>query len=353
LRPFGGIFDPAQLSEDLDGLEKQLSSPELWDNPNKARTLNRRAASVRSNLTMLKDLETGIEDTETYLEMAREEGDQDLVREAEGTLKTLTLEIEKAELALFMRGKFDSHNALISIHPGAGGVDSCDWASMLLRMFRRWGEREGFQVKILDMQDAEAGIKSATIQMEGPYAYGYLRGEAGVHRLVRISPFDAQARRHTAFASVDVSPEVEEDTEIEVRQEDLRIDVYRSSTAGGQSVNTTDSAVRITHIPTNTVVTCQNERSQLANKGTAMKVLKSRLLQLKLQEQEDELAKERGHKRAIEWGSQIRSYVLQPYTQAKDHRTNLALTDVQKVLDGAMTPFIRAYLEQFGGTHNT
>lgn len=298
---------------------------------------------------MMEELQTKIEDVETYLEMAREENDPDLLGEASGVLEGLVEGIEKAELALFMCGKFDNHSALLSIHPGAGGVDSCDWASMLLRMFTRWGEREGFQVRILDLQDAEAGIKSATVQVEGPYAYGYLRGEAGVHRLVRISPFDAQARRHTAFASVDVSPEVEEDTEVEVRQEDLRIDVYRASTAGGQSVNTTDSAVRITHAPSGLVVTCQNERSQLANKNTAMKVLKSRLLQLKLQEQEEELAKERGSKRAIEWGSQIRSYVLQPYTQAKDHRTNLALTDVQKVLDGALTPFIRSFLEHFGG----
>lgn len=304
---------------------------------------------ARSNLEMIETLGGQIDDVDTCLQLAREEDDADMAAEAAGTLAALAAALEKAELAIFMTGKFDSSSAIVSIHPGAGGLDSCDWAGMLLRMFSRWGEREGFKVTSLDHQDADAGIKSATLQIEGPFAYGYLKGEAGVHRLVRISPFDAQARRHTAFASVDVSPEVEEDVEIELKDEDLRIDTFRASTAGGQSVNTTDSAVRITHIPTGTVASCQNERSQLANRNTCMKILRSRLLVLKLREQEEEMAKEKGDKRMIEWGSQMRSYVLQPYTQAKDHRTELAMNDVQKVLDGELTPFIRAFLQKFGG----
>ena len=304
---------------------------------------------MRAHLETIEKLSTLADDVETLVELAKEEDSSDMTQEADKTLEKLAEALEKAELAIFMTGKFDASSAIISIHPGAGGIDSCDWASILLRMFTRWAEREGFQVSVLDQQDADAGIKSATVQIDGPYAYGYLRGEAGVHRLVRISPFDAQARRHTAFASIDVAPEIEEDHSIEIGPDDLRIDVFRASTAGGQSVNTTDSAVRMTHLPTGLVVSCQNERSQLANKNTCMKVLRSRLLQLKLREQEEEMAKEKGHKRAIEWGSQIRSYVLQPYTQAKDHRTDLALTDVQGVLDGGLTPFIRAFLEHFGG----
>lgn len=321
----------------------------MWNRPEEARSLNKKAAAARAHLDMIETLRAQIEDVETYVEMAKEEGDDSVLGEAEQVLESLSAALEKAELAIFMGGKFDASNAIVSIHPGAGGVDSCDWAAMLMRMFIRWAEREGFEVSVLDQQDADAGIKSVTLSIDGPYAYGYLKGEAGVHRLVRISPFDAQARRHTAFASTDVSPEVEEDVEIEVRPEDLRVDVFRASTAGGQSVNTTDSAVRMTHLPTGIVVSCQNERSQLANKNTCMKVLKSRLVQRRLQEQEEELAKERGFKRSIEWGSQIRSYVLQPYTQAKDHRTDLALPDVQRVLDGGITPFIRAYLEKYGG----
>lgn len=320
----------------------------MWDQPNEARRLNKAAATVRAHLDTIDKLSTLMDDIETLIELGREEDDRAMIKEADGTLEALVEAVEKAELAIFMTGKFDASSAILSIHPGAGGLDSCDWAGMLVRMFTRWAEREGFQVSILDQQDADAGVKSATLLIEGPYAYGYLRGEAGVHRLVRISPFDAQARRHTAFASADVAPEVEEDTSIEIKPDELRIDVFRASTAGGQSVNTTDSAVRMTHLPSGLVVSCQNERSQLANKNTCLKVLKARLLQLKLREQEEEMAKVKGDKRAIEWGSQIRSYVLQPYTQAKDHRTELALTDVQGVLDGAITPFIRAYLEHFG-----
>lgn len=299
---------------------------------------------------MLDDLSTSMEDVETYLELAKEESDESVLFEAQETLDSLWTVLEKAECAIFMTGEFDNATAIVSIHPGAGGLESCDWAGMLVRMFSRWAEREGFRLAVLDHQAADAGIKSCTLQIEGPWAYGYLKAEAGVHRLVRISPFDSQSRRHTSFASVDVSPEVEEATEVEINPDEIRLDVFRASTAGGQSVNTTDSAVRITHLPTGIVVSCQNERSQLANKNTAMKVLRSKLLQRQLQEQEEMLAKEKGTKREIAWGSQIRSYVLQPYTQAKDHRTDLALTDVQKVLDGEITPFIRAYLERFGGS---
>jgi len=258
---------------------------------------------------------------------------------------TLAKRVDEAEMATYLTGEYDGNDAIISIHPGAGGTESCDWAQMLMRMFTRWAETEGFSVKQLDILPGDlAGIKSATLQISGDYAYGFLQGERGVHRLVRISPFDSNSRRHTSFSSVDVWPEVDNDTEVEINPDDLRIDTFRSAGAGGQHVNTTDSAVRVTHIPTKIVTSCQNERSQHANKTVCMKILRARLLQRMLEEQEEELAKLKGEKKDNAWGSQIRSYVLQPYTMVKDHRTNNETANVDKVLDGELSFFMRDYL---------
>ncbi len=302
--------------------------------------------SCKRRLELGKRLASTLEDLEGYLELYREEQpDESDLAELAAELERFEATVVKAELATFLKGKYDANNAYISIHPGAGGTESCDWAQMLLRMYIRWIEREGYEYEQLDLQPGEqAGIKSATILVKGDYIYGYLKSERGVHRLVRISPFDSNARRHTSFCSVDVYPEVEDDLEIEINPKDLRIDTFRASSAGGQHVNKADSAVRITHLPTGIVVSCQNERSQHANRNTAMKILKARLLERKIKEQEEKLAKERGTKLDIAWGSQIRSYILQPYTLVKDHRTGEETSNVEKVLDGDISRFIRAYL---------
>ena len=287
------------------------------------------------------------------IELCSETGDEGL-QDLNAEFDTLVDAIEEAEMATYLTGEYDSNDAIISIHPGAGGTESCDWAQMLMRMFTRWAECEGFSVKELDIIPGDlAGIKSATLQISGEFAYGFLQSERGVHRLVRISPFDSSARRHTSFSSVDVWPEVESDTEIEINPDDLRVDTFRASSAGGQHVNTTDSAVRITHLPTNIVVSCQNERSQHANKTVCMKILRARLLQEKLRQQEEELAAIKGEKKDIGWGSQIRSYVLQPYTMVKDHRTNNETSSVDKVLDGDLSFFMRSYLTWKGRNDNT
>jgi len=278
------------------------------------------------------------------LELCAEAGDEALA-DLQTEFDTLQDKLAEAELATYLTGPYDANNCIVDIHPGAGGTESCDWAQMLVRMFTRWAGREGFDVEELSLLPGEqAGVKSATILIKGPYAYGYMQGERGVHRLVRISPFDASARRHTSFTSVDVSPEVESDTEIDIKRDDLRIDTYHASSAGGQHVNTTDSAVRITHLPTGIVTSCQNERSQHANREVAMRVLRAKLLERKLREQEEAMLKIKGEKKEIGWGSQIRSYVLQPYTLAKDLRTQHETSSVDRVLDGELAPFIRSFL---------
>ena len=288
---------------------------------------------------------TSLDDVETLLELCQEGDGKEGVDDLEEEFNSLVVSLDQAELATYLTGPYDANNCIVSIHPGAGGTESCDWAQMLLRMFTRWAEREGFGIEQLDfLPGDQAGVKSATILIKGDYAYGYLQSERGVHRLVRISPFDASARRHTSFTSVDVYPEVESDTEVEINPDDLRIDTYRASSAGGQHVNTTDSAVRITHIPSGIVTSCQNERSQHANKNVAMRVLRARLVEEKLRKQEEEMAKLKGEKKDIGWGSQIRSYVMQPYTMVKDHRTNHETSSIDKVLDGELTPFMRSFL---------
>lgn len=285
------------------------------------------------------------QDLEILEEMLSDKEDEELQQEFSSLSEVLRRTIEKEQLLLLLSEEYDANSAILSIHAGSGGLDSQDWADMLLRMYLRWAEREGFRTKILDiLQDEEAGIKSATVLMEGESAYGYLKSEKGVHRLVRISPFDSAKRRHTSFASVDASPDLPDDVEVEIRPEDLKMDTFRASGAGGQYVNRTDSAVRITHIPSGIVVACQNERSQHMNRQVAMQVLRSRLFEKAWQERQDELLAIQGEKKEITWGSQIRSYVLHPYTLVKDHRTGFETGNVQAVLDGDIGEFIMNYL---------
>jgi peptide chain release factor 2 len=292
-------------------------------------------------------LNAAVEEIAGYYELAKEEKDEEILKELSRQSLQLQREVQKAEFQRMLGGENDINNAIVSIHAGAGGTEAQDWAQMLLRMYLRWSERKGYRTEIIDsLAGEEAGIKSATFTVTGEYAYGYLKAESGIHRLVRISPFDANKRRHTSFASVFVFPEIGEDIAVEIREEDLRIDTFRSSGAGGQHVNKTESAVRITHLPTGIVVQCQNERSQHKNRAMAMKVLRARLYELKRKEQEEKMEKLYSQKKDIAWGSQIRSYILQPYRLVKDHRTNLEIGNVEAVLDGELDPFIEAYLLQ-------
>jgi len=303
----------------------------------------------------LKQLKSTIEPYQKSLEKLKElrdlaeisAGDQEYLKQIETELVSLQRDVSLLEVQTLLGGPFDHNNAILSINAGAGGTESCDWVSMLLRMYTRWADEKRFKFKMVDMLTGEeAGVKNVTVRIEGEMAYGLLKSEKGVHRLVRISPFDSNKRRHTSFASVDVIPEISDDVEIEISPSDLRIDIYRSSGPGGQSVNTTDSAVRITHVPTGIVVQCQNERSQLQNRQTAMKILRARLYEKRLKEKEDRLAKEYGEKQKIEWGSQIRSYVMHPYSMVKDHRTDAETGNVTAVMDGDLEMFIEAYLRQ-------
>jgi len=326
-------------------LEAKQQETGFWDDQRQAQAVINEANSLREQITEVQSLEQQISDVLDLLLMAMAEGETEVLQELQSQYHELAKAAKSFELQILLRGPYDRNNAILNIHSGAGGTESQDWAAMLLRMYTRWAEGSGYKVQILDYVGAdEAGLKNVTLLVSGPLAYGYLRAEKGVHRLVRISPFDASGRRHTSFASVEVMPEIDNDEEVEIRQEDLRIDTYRAGGAGGQHVNKTDSAVRITHVPTGIVVQCQNERSQHANKETAMRMLRSKLLEKRLQEQEEELAKLRGEVKDIAWGSQIRSYVFHPYSLVKDHRTGLEVGDVQAVMDGDLDPFIDAYL---------
>jgi peptide chain release factor 2 len=330
----------------IDDLSSQMSAASFWDD----------AANSGKVVKQLKTLKSVVEPWQAAFKKYQELlefvnivkiQDQELVFDLERSAGVLSKEVDKLEFNSILGEELDKNNAILSINAGAGGTESCDWVGMLLRMYSRFSERRGFKVKTLDiLPGEEAGVKNVTILIEGDYAYGYLKAERGVHRLVRISPFDANKRRHTSFASVDVIPEIEEDTDINLEERDLRIDVYRSKGAGGQSVNTTDSAVRITHIPTGLVAQCQNERSQHQNKQTALKILKGRLYELEREKRENELLKQYGgQKKKIEWGSQIRSYVMHPYNLVKDHRTEYETGDVPKVMDGGLDEFIEEYLK--------
>jgi peptide chain release factor 2 len=337
-------------SERLSTLEAQQASPGFWADPDAARVSVQEIKVLKNWLTPYDNLEHRLRSSLEMAELLEAEPDEaleaELVREAD-EIQTAT---EAFELQAMLQGPEDARDALLTIHPGAGGTESQDWAEMLMRMYVRWAERHGFQVTVLDLLPGEeAGIKSVSIEIRGQYAYGYLKAEKGVHRLVRISPYDSQARRHTSFASVFVYPDIDDTIEIDLRDEDIKMDVFRASGAGGQHVNKTSSAVRLTHLPTNTVVSCQQERSQTKNRATAMKMLRAALYQKKLEEQEAARAVIEATKTDNSWGNQIRSYVFQPYTMVNDHRTEVKVGDVQRVMDGDLDPFIQAYLKRFGG----
>src|SRR3990172_4552002 len=322
-----------------------MEAPGFWDNKDKANTIMKEKAAIERSLKDWNALSRRLHDLDAMAELSSEEGGETMRAELEHEIAAIQKDISTAEVAALLSGEQDIANAIISIHPGAGGTEAQDWAEILMRMYLRWAESQGYSTEVLDYQAGEeAGVKSVTFTVSGNYAYGKIKAEAGVHRLVRISPFDAAKRRHTSFASIYVYPEVEEDIDLAIDEKDLRIDTYRASSAGGQHVNKTDSAVRITHLPTNIVVQCQNERSQLKNKNVAMKVLRSRLYELRKKEQEEKLGKVVSEKKDIAWGSQIRSYVFQPYQMVKDHRTGMEFGNVSAVMDGAIDQFIEAYL---------
>lgn len=317
----------------------------FWNDLSKAQDTVQKVNQLKQQVSVVEKLTSGVADAREYLLLLEEGADLEVEKEIVMCLRELEQSVQEAELQLLLGEEYDQHNAILSLHPGAGGTESQDWAAMLMRMYLRWAERRGYKTETWDYQpDPEAGIKDATFLIKGPYAYGFLKSESGVHRLVRLSPFDTSGRRHTSFASVEVLPEMNDDDQIEVNLEDLRIDTYRASGAGGQHVNKTESAVRITHLPTNIVVQCQNERSQHANKETAFKLLRARLYERQRQEKAQELVKMRGEVREIAWGNQIRSYVFHPYSMIKDHRTNLECGNVQAVMDGEIDDFIEAYL---------
>jgi peptide chain release factor 2 len=327
----------------LQSIEQELTRPEVWGDLEQAKKLRRQQAQLQVSVDAAGALASLLEDAETLLELARE--GEEVAEELTRAVEALAQRADGVELQTLLNGKHDGAAAIVEIHPGAGGTESQDWAEMLFRMYIRWAESREFKVEVLDHQDGEeAGIKSATFSIRGPNAYGYLKGERGVHRLVRISPYDAQGRRHTSFASVEVIPEVEDDLDVVIDDKDLRVDTYRSSGAGGQHVNKTDSAVRITHQPSGIVVTCQNERSQHRNREVAMNILRAKLFDLAQREAEKKMAREIGEKKKIEWGSQIRSYVLAPYRMVKDHRTDHEVGTADRVLDGDLDGFIRATL---------
>lgn len=324
-----------------------MGSPAFWEDRGRAEAVTKRVTVLKEKVDRFESLVNKYQQIYELWELALAEEDESLGKEISEELEALEKSVEQVALETLLSGRYDRNNAILSLHPGAGGTESQDWAAMLLRMYTRWAEDHGYEVEILDyLEGEEAGIKSATLLIKGENAYGYLKAEKGVHRLVRISPFDAAGRRHTSFASVDVIPEVEMDNEIEIKPDELKIDTFRAQGAGGQYVNKTDSAVRITHLPTGIVVTCQNERSQHANRLAAMKILKAKLLERKIKEQEEELARLRGEQREIAWGNQIRSYVFHPYSLVKDHRTGVEIGNVQAVMDGWLDPFIQAYLRQ-------
>jgi peptide chain release factor 2 len=331
----------------LERLEERASAPSLWEDVEEAQKTLKQLADLRTEVSRWEELEARTSELIDLADLALEEGeaDQSIARELEVGAQRLQKEVDEREFELLLNGPHDRRNAIIAVSAGAGGVDSQDWAEVLMRMYLRWAERRGFKTEILDLsQGEEAGIKSATIEIAGPYAYGYLRAEKGVHRLVRLSPFDSAHRRHTSFASVEVMPEVDDTVEVQVNPEDIRMDVFRATGAGGQNVNKTSCAIRLVHEPSGIVVTCQNERSQVQNRDTAMKILTARLLELEQQKVEQQKAELRGEHVEPEWGNQIRSYVLHPYTMVKDHRTNVESSDATGVLNGDIDQFINGYL---------
>ena len=347
MKIYGGHFDIDSKKEEIKRLEKETENPNFWNNKNEAEELLKNINSLKDLVNQVESVKKEIESNIDVLNLLEIEEDNELMNEVITNISEINKKVDELNILLMLNGPYDKNDCILEIHPGAGGTESCDWASMLYRMYLRWCEKKKYKVTLLDYQDGdEAGIKSVSILVKGPYAYGYLKNEKGVHRLVRLSPFDSNNRRHTSFASVEITPDIDKDIDIEIDEKDLKIDVYRSTGAGGQGVNTTDSAVRITHLPTKIVVTCQNERSQIQNKEQAMKVLKNKLLLIKLEEQEKELQGIKGEQSNIDFGSQIRSYVMHPYSMVKDHRTNEETSNVGKVLDGEIDLFIESNLKK-------
>ncbi len=341
------LFDIETLEQKLNELEDQTQKEEFWQkSPNETGKVLSQIKQLKNKVEKYKKINQELTNLQDLTELAYMENDEEIVKDIVKTTSNLEKEINELQLETLLSGKYDKNNAILTLHPGAGGTESQDWAEMLYRMYTRWANKNGYEVKELDyLEGEEAGIKSVTFEVIGENAYGYLKGEMGVHRLVRISPFDAGGRRHTSFASLEVLPEITDDIQIEINPDDLRIDTYRASGAGGQHINKTSSAVRITHIPTNIVVACQSERSQIQNRETAMKMLKSKLLNLKEQEQKDTIDELKGEQKEIAWGNQIRSYVFCPYTLVKDHRTNYEVGNVESVMDGNIDGFIESFLK--------
>lgn len=344
IEDFKNAIQPEKLEKKYVELNQKMQQPDFWSNTNEAKKVTKEANQIRQRVDHLNQLKTKLKNIVDWADLSEEQTEEWDILESD--LVQLDKEFKVFELETILNGTYDENNAIIEIHPGAGGTESQDWADMLYRLYSRYAQRKKYKIEILDYQSGdEAGIKSVVMLIKGAYAYGYLKAERGVHRLVRISPFDSNARRHTSFASIDVIPEINDEIDIEIKDEDLKIDVYRSSGAGGQSVNTTDSAVRITHLPTNIVVTCQNERSQLKNRETAMSLLKAKLAQEEIKRQEAQIKDIKGEQKDIAWGSQIRSYVFHPYQMVKDHRTNYEVGNVDLVMDGDIDGFINAYLK--------
>ena len=340
-------FNLARMKEELAELKEEMNAPEFWNDLARSTAVNKKISSLEGKIDHVQKLSRRADDVEVMLALLSEEEDEDIAAECEGELLSLSQDADALHLETLMRGTYDDCDAVLSLHAGAGGTEAQDWADMLYRMYTRYCERRGYKVSLLDMLDGdEAGVKSVTFQVEGENAYGFLRSEKGVHRLVRISPFDSNARRHTSFASLDVSPIMEDDAGFQVNMEEVRIDTYRAGGAGGQHVNRTDSAVRMTHIPTGIAAQCQNERSQIQNREMCLRILKSRLLELREREKEEQMADIKGEMKKIEWGSQIRSYVFCPYTMVKDHRTGFETGNVQAVMDGDLDGFINEYLKK-------
>ena len=335
------------LKAEVEVLEKESAAPDFWDDMENSQKVMQKIGSLKAKVTGYESLKSDYEDALVMIELADEEGDLSLLDDCTASVKDIETRVEDMTLSTLLSGEFDGKNALLTFHAGAGGTEAQDWAEMLFRMYNRWGERHGYKVSTLDYLDGDvAGIKSATILVEGENAYGYLKGEMGIHRLVRVSPFDSSGRRHTSFASVEVMPEIDDDVNVEIREEDIKMDVYRAAGAGGQKVNKTSSAVRLTHIPTGIVVSCQIERSQHQNREVAMRMLKSKLVEIKERENLERIEDIKGDQKEIAWGSQIRSYVFMPYTLAKDHRTGFEMGNITAVMDGDIDGFINAYLKQ-------
>ena len=346
IEDLAGAIGLARLKSEAEELDMRAAEDGFWDNMERAQEVTQKAARLKDKINGYEGLLASYHDTITLIELANEEEDESLLPECASAVEEIEKSLSSQRLATLLIGEYDARNAILTFHAGAGGTEAQDWASMLYRMYTHWAESRGYSYKILDYLDGgEAGIKSASIMIEGENAYGYLRGEAGVHRLVRISPFDASGRRHTSFSAVEVMPELDDTIQVDIRPEDIKMDVFRSSGAGGQHINKTSSAVRLTHIPTGIVVSCQTERSQFQNRDTAMNMLKAKLLEIKEREHLDKIEDIKGAQAQIEWGSQIRSYVFMPYTLAKDHRTGFEMGNISAVMDGDIDGFINAYLK--------